>query len=45
MDFAAVPPALATILAALPATLKVEVSTGLVVLALAAAWLWRGRRP
>jgi hypothetical protein len=43
MDLATVPAALAAVLAALPATLHVEASTGLVVLALATLLWWRRR--
>ena len=46
MDLAAVSSLFAAVLSTLPATLKVEVSTGFMVLGLAAwlAWLWLGRR-
>ena len=43
MHFDTVGAALAAALSALPATLHVEISTGLVVLGLTALWLWRGR--
>ena len=43
MHFDTVAAALTAALSVLPATLHMEVSTGLVVLGLAGLWLWRGR--
>lgn len=41
LDYAA--SALSSVVAVLPATLHIEISTGLAVLGLAALWIWRGR--
>ena len=43
MDLSSIPAAAGMMLAALPPTLEIRVSTGLVVLGLLAAWL-RGKR-